>query len=305
MLDFNTIEYERMIGDIIHDTFYIDRSIQGKISGIRQFSEILVRKILNIGHDRKLMLGSISSSFKKELDAISDARRSDLFQIIEKIRPYGNDATHTQHVEEFSDSDLNLVIDGLFDLYAYLFIDYFLEFPIDLLSFPPVLRTFSQLPPVVRYKTFKYFYEKSPNLQIANRYLLSIIKVYGKEKAREWLENEKENILAIPYPTSEEAEEYYIKCGVPTNDGILVSIKLWEFNNVYDLLVDKINDSNTSINEAGKLYSDFEEAKGHYFANKIDINSEELKKYYDFTELSVLYDIMDFVYLGRTNKTGR
>ena len=80
-------------------------------------------------------------------------------------------------------------------IHLYLFIDYFIEFPIQLLSPPYVLRAFSLLPPIVRYKTLKYFYEKSPNLQIINRYLLSIIKVYGKEYARRWLEIEKEKIL--------------------------------------------------------------------------------------------------------------
>ena len=46
MVDFNSLEYERMIGDLIHDIFYIESSKRGKISGIRQFSEILVRKII-------------------------------------------------------------------------------------------------------------------------------------------------------------------------------------------------------------------------------------------------------------------
>ena len=57
MVDFNSLEYERMIGDLIHDTFYIERSKRGKISGIRQFSEVLVRKILNIGNNEQLTLG--------------------------------------------------------------------------------------------------------------------------------------------------------------------------------------------------------------------------------------------------------
>ena len=48
-----------MIGDLIHDTFYVELSKRGKIKGIRQFSEILVRKILNVGSDKKLMLGQI------------------------------------------------------------------------------------------------------------------------------------------------------------------------------------------------------------------------------------------------------
>ena len=30
MVDFNSTEYEHMIGDLIHDTFYVERSNRGK-----------------------------------------------------------------------------------------------------------------------------------------------------------------------------------------------------------------------------------------------------------------------------------
>lgn len=297
MVDFNSSEYEQMIGDLIHDTFYVNLSKRGKIKGIRQFSEVLVRKILNIGNNEQLTLGN--AKCKPEFAELPENRKIYLEVAIEKIRSLGNSGTHTQHTAEFSDDELNQVKDGLFDLYAYLFIDYFIEFPIQLLSPPYVLRAFSLLPPIVRYKTLKYFYEKSPNLQIINRYLLSIIKVYGKEYARRWLEIEKEKILSVTYPTDEEAEEYYEKCGVPTLQGVKVSLMLWKYTNVYDLLNEKIDNDSTSVNERGKMYSDFEEAKYYYLSNKIDVDSEELNKYFDFTELSVLYELMDFVYLGR------
>lgn len=203
MVDFNSSEYERMISDLIHDTFYVKLSKRGKIKGIRQFSEILVRKILNIGSERKLMLGR-SDQFQDELSQLPEDRKQELLAIIEKIRPLGNDGTHTQHTTEFSDNELNQVKDGLFDLYAYLFIDYFLKYPMDLLSPAEVMSDFSLLPPIVRYKTLKYLYEKNANLQIANRYCLSIIKTYNKEKAIKWLEKEKSKLLSIPYPTEKE-----------------------------------------------------------------------------------------------------
>ena len=178
MENFNIFEYEQMIGDLIHDTFYVGLTKRGKIKGIRQFSEVIVRKILNIGSDTHFTLGKAEhmEQFKK----LSEDRKVYLKASIEKIRPLGNDGTHTQHTEEFSDAELNQVKDGLFDLYAYLFIDYFLKYPIELLSPQGVLYDFSLLPPIIRFKTLKYFYDKDANLQIANRYCLSIIKTYGK-----------------------------------------------------------------------------------------------------------------------------
>ncbi|EFX94564.1 hypothetical protein HMPREF9398_0582 [Streptococcus sanguinis VMC66] len=291
MVDFNSLEYERMIGDLIHDIFYIESSKRGKISGIRQFSEILVRKIINVGSDRKLMLGTIQRDFRNELDRLQENRKEDLLKIIERIRPLGNDGTHTQHTEDFSDDNLNQVKDGLFDLYAYLFIDYFLKYPIELLSSPGVLSDFSLLPPIIRFKTFKYFYDKDANLQIANRYCLSIIKTYGKKQALEWLKLEESKLLSIPYPTNEEIKEYYIETGLMVSPNkILVNLQLGNYNNVYDLLIDKIEDDRTSINESGKMYSQFEEAKKYYIKNR-SMNSNK--------ELNDLHEIMDFVYLGR------
>ena len=157
MENFNIFEYEQMIGDLIHDTFYVGLTKRGKIKGIRQFSEVIVRKILNIGSDTHFTLGKAEhmEQFKK----LSDDRKVYLKASIEKIRPLGNDGTHTQHTEEFSDAELNQVKDGLFDLYAYLFIDYFLKYPIELLSPQGVLPDFSLLPPIIRFKTLKYFYD--------------------------------------------------------------------------------------------------------------------------------------------------
>ncbi|WP_024784314.1 hypothetical protein [Streptococcus mutans] len=291
MVDFNSSEYEQMIGDLIHDTFYVELSKRGKIKGIRQFSEILVRKILNVGSDKKLMLGQIQQDFKSELNLLREGRKDDLLEIIEKIRPLGNDGTHTQHTAEFSDDELNKVKDGLLDLYAYLFIDYFLKYPMDLLSPAEVMFDFSLLPPIVRYKTLKYLYEKEPNLQIANRYCLSIIKTYDKERALKWLEKEKSKLLSIPYPTDNEIQEYICKRGIKDDSGnIIINLALPNYNNVYSLLMDKLKDPRTSANESGKMYSEFEKAKTYYLSNRSDTEGEEINR---------LRDLMDFVYLGR------
>ncbi len=291
MTDFSSSEYEQMIGDLIHDTFYVELSKRGKIKGIRQFSEILVRKILNVGSDKKLMLGQVQQDFKNELNLLREGRKVDLLEIIEKIRPLGNDGTHTQHTAEFSDDELNKVKDGLLDLYAYLFIDYFLKYPMDLLSPAEVMFDFSLLPPIVRYKTLKYLYEKEPNLQIANRYCLSIIKTYDKERALKWLEKEKSKLLSIPYPTDNEIQEYICKRGIKDDSGnIIINLALPNYNNVYSLLMDKLKDPRTSANESGKMYSEFEKAKTYYLSNRSDTEGEEINR---------LRDLMDFVYLGR------
>lgn len=57
---FSNEDYELMIGELIQDTFYVNLTNRGKIKGIRQFSEVIVRKILGIGSERKIMLGDLS-----------------------------------------------------------------------------------------------------------------------------------------------------------------------------------------------------------------------------------------------------
>lgn len=276
MENFNTDEYNLMISDLIHDTFYIKQSIRGKISGIRQFSEILVRKILNIGSNKKLMLGSIRRDFNDELNLLESDRKDTLLEIIERIRPLGNDSTHTQHVEAFSEDELHQVINGMFDLYAYMFIDHFLKYPMTILSPPMILRIFSLLPPIIRYKTLKYLYDREPNLQIANRYGLSIIKTYGKDEAYSWLSREREKLLSINYPTESEIAEYLLNVSED-------SLHLKSFNNAYDLLESKISHPATSLNEKGKLYSTFEEAKKHYKENNVltSKNIEEAERLFN------------------------
>lgn len=302
MINFDSNEYERMIGDLINDTFYVNNSRTGKIKGIRQFSEILVRKILNLGSDRKLLLGCLkkpafskkgfgTGGAKEELDNLSSKRKSELLSIIEKIRVLGNEGTHTQHVEEFTEKELLQVIDGLFDLYAYLFIDYFLEFPMTLLSPPEVLHDFSLLPPIIRYKTLNYLYNENPNLQIANKLCLSIIKTYNKDEAYKWLVQERERLQSLEYPDEKEIMEYIITSGVEIEPGqYLVTLQLPNYTNAYDLIIDKVNDPRTSINESGKMYSNFEEAKCQYLKNRSVRFNEKINK---------LHSIMDFVYIGR------
>ena len=90
-------------------------------------------------------------------------------------------------------------------------------------------------------------------------YCLSIIKDIWEKQALEWLELEKSKLLSMPYPTNEEIREYYIKTGLKVSPNkILVNLQLENYNNVYDLLIDKIEDDRTSMNESGKMYSQFE-----------------------------------------------
>lgn len=59
MDNFNDSEYAILIENLLHDTQYIEISNMGKMAGLRKHAEVMVRKILDIGSSKQLMLGQI------------------------------------------------------------------------------------------------------------------------------------------------------------------------------------------------------------------------------------------------------
>ncbi len=224
-----------------------------------------------------------------------------MIKIIGKINPLGRDSTHTQHTKEFSNEEVGSVEDAILDLYALIFIKYFLDIQVSIYSPPQVLKMFSLLPPIIRYKTWKYLFEKDKkNIQVADKLCLSIIKLFNKEIAYKWLDDNSETIKAIPYPTKYEIEKYDRINSIEISPGIyqaFVSLNFDEYNNMYDLLYAKISDPRTSINESGKMYKSFEEAIEHYNNYKRNMIRDNSK------EMMTFYSLMDFVYLGRKAKS--
>lgn len=327
---FNDEEYELLISELIQDTFYIKLSNRGKIKNIRQFSEILVRKILGIGSDRQIMLGRLkmpsvnkkgepTGGAKEELEKLYPYRRKELLEIIEKTRPLGNEATHTQHTLEFKNDELEQVIDALFDLYAFLFIEYFLKYPMTIDTKPEIYHDFSLLPPIIRYKTLDYLFQHGKtNVYVADRLSLAIVKAYDKETALKWLYDNKEILEKDIYPNQDQyqitlnqslnflveenktnLQNLIIENGVDNVNAVLMEeatkltekiLEVMPFKNSFELCLDKINKVSDLLQEKGKLYETFEQAISYFQKQKNETNSPELTE---------LHNIMEFVYLGR------
>ena len=303
---FNDCEYAILIGNLLHDTQYIEISNMGKLAGLRKHAEVMVRKILDIGSSKPLMLGQVkrdsnNSAINSGMDNLGDELSNRLIEIIRKINPLGRDGTHTQHTNEFSNEEVESVEDAILDLYALIFIKYFLNIQISIYSPPQVLHMFSFLPPIIRYKTWNYLFEKDKNnIQVVNKLCLSIIKLFDKETAYKWLEDNCETIKAMPYPNKHEIERYNIMHCVEVSPGkyqAIVSLEFDKYNNMYDLLHDKISDPRTSVNESGKMYKNFEEAVEHYndYKSRMIYNTSK--------EMTMFYSLMDFVFLGRKTKS--
>lgn len=298
MKSFDCTAYSELIKDLIRDTTYVNNSPRSKLAGLRDFTEILVRKILDIGDDEKIMLRDItikskSPKISSALSGINANLRNHFINTIENINSHTRDAHHTQKIK-YSDNEVVFVENLILDLYAIIFIQYFMDIKIDIYSEPEISSRFSLLPPIIRYKTWNYLYSIMPNnIMVVDKLLLSIIKVNDKTCALGWLEENKQTIMSIPYPNSEEIFRYKWAHRVPNDpSNCKISLDFDSFINMYDLLINKVNDPRTSLNENGKLYKNFEEAKLYFEMFKTDTSNES-------KELRKLQDLMEFVYLGR------
>lgn len=273
---FNNEVYEALINDLIYDSFYIeDRPFRGKIATIRQYSEIILRKIFDIPETEQVTLG------KKSIQSQIDSRNNALLKnSVEIIRSFGNDNTHTKNVKSPTAEDFDKVIEALMNLYSYLFIDYFEKYRFG--SNEIIMNTFSLLPPVIRNITLQNLYMNDKNNPaIIYKLSLAILKAQDKNTALKWINDEKEQLEKVIHIS--ENELHVIK-QIPALYDVIPK-------NMYEFCINKINDVDEILNNNGILYKTFEEAKSYYEQyGHINGNSPEIMEF---------NSIMNFCYIGR------
>lgn len=279
MRKFNNEVYEPLIDDLIYESFYIEnRTIRGKIATVRQYSEIIIRKIFDIPETEKVMLGMPLISNK-----IQTTKNSLLINSVNTIRKYGNDNTHTQKTLKPTEEDLHNVLNALMNLYSYLFIQYFEKYRFGSNVF--VMDSFSLLPPIIRYITLQYLYiNDKDNPAIIYRYILAILKAQNKDSAIKFIEDEKEHLQKVVHWSKEEIK---LINSIP-------ALKQSLPQNMYEYCLEKLENVSQILDENGKLYITFEEALPYY---------EELGHIFGNTdEVNEFNSIMEFCYIGRHKK---
>lgn len=285
MSNFNNNEYQSLVADIIGDTFYRDISLSGKISFIRKYAEVIIRKILDINPSQAVTLGA--SNIQNRLERLPNHEFIEI--AVETIRGKGNQSIHTQHLEGFTPEDFDKVMDALFDMLSFLLINYFEKY--DFGSRNDVLYSFSLLPPIIRYKVLMFLYKKNPNnISVIDKLVLATVKAFSIDEAIEWVEKEKHALVQMGTVTETAYNEIVEKGGVELAEIIRSSSPA----NMYLLCRMKILQVGDVINSRGVLYSDFESALPHYKSKGILIG--------DDLETKEFNDIMNFLYLGRKEK---
>ena len=277
MTKFDNTEYETLVKDLIGDIFYAETSFRGKISLIRQYTEVIMRKILNLDQHKKITLGN--HDIKTKLIKLNN------YTFIEKelkfINEHGSNSTHTQFVDEVSRDNFDDMVDKLFDMLAFMLINYFVKYEFG--SKNEVMSSFSLLPPIIRYKVLIFLYEKYPNnISVIDKLVLVIIKAFNSDEALKWVEEKKEILIKMNPNSGETDIERYILSQIN------------EHSNMYDLCKHKIFIVGNAITSNGTLYSDFESALPYYQKNGILLSNEP--------EIEEFNDIMNFLYLGRKEK---
>lgn len=284
---YNDEAYKDLITTIFQDMLYIESSYKNKIHLVREFSEIVLRRLSGFYNEYKLSLGNEKNRNYIKSQGITE----DWFwESVDYINKYGNDSSHTHKTEMPTEDDFNMILDHLFTLYAYLFYAYFKKYSFG--SNTEIVSKFSLLPPIIRYKTLEKIYDDNPdNPLVIDKLVLAAVKSYNKEQAVEWVEINKGHLIELSNPVARENKQQLIALvGEEAANQAFVQLE----GNMYDHCLRKINLINDYISEFGVLYDDFESAAIYYRRKgHVKGNSKEIT---DFNSL------MEFVYCGRKER---
>lgn len=281
MNEFNNESYRALVSDLINDAFYLEGvSHRGVIAKIRQYAEVVVRKILNLSPNDTVELGNGKLQYK-----IKEKDNPLLLRAVKDINKIGSECTHTKSIREINEDDVKNTIDRLFELYASILIEYFKKYEFG--TNPEIVHSFSILPPIIRYITLNYLYSKYPdNLMIIDKLSLVLLKALNKDAAMMWL-RERKDTLEKTHSVSPNAH----KANIEKYGEEVANLIYYSAPNMYELCSERVELVASEINKSGKLYNDFESAMPFYQeAGIVNGVSPEVKEF---------NSIMEFLYLGR------
>ena len=294
---FENSDYEILISDLIFDIYYSELSISSRLVLLRKMTELITRRFLNLGMGEKMELGDITSPEKnpkykttERLNNVDKLLRKDFESTVNKLREIGNKYSHTQNhkisnLEEWIEAE-NLI----WDLFSYLFVQYFLKYNLSLKSDKNVLSMFSQLPTDIRFRTLQKLFEIKgyDNIQLIDKYLLAMVKSKGWEEAYFWLISHRKEIQSMSYPSENEIIEY-----IDDFDEDKLSLPLRKFQNVFGLLSSVLRNPKVK-SVSGGIYDTFEEAVKYFYEENLETYLSATREQIEFREL--LY----FCFIGRT-----
>lgn len=199
MANFRDEDYVYILGDCLHDIFYVDSSYRGKIAQIRVLSEIIVRKLIDFNPNEQLTIGNPNVlNAVKNLTYGSHYERC-ILAVKDDTNNYyaANSCSHSKVRAKITHEHYNKIHDHLLDLISCLFIQFFSKHSFGTNN--QIVRCFSLLPPIIRYKVLLFLYSKEKNNTVLiDKLVLVTMKEFGSEKATQWIEENKKDLISIP-----------------------------------------------------------------------------------------------------------
>ena len=280
--------YADVSEEILSDIFYLKGlSNRGRLTLIRQYTEILCRVLLQI--DNHFQLGKFNDRFDEKLPnaILSDEIKKHIKILVD----LGNAATHLDInlKESIEDSDCESALNSLNFIISYLFINYFSKYEFG--SRVESQKIISLLPPFIRVTILEGLYKcNKNNIAVIDKLFLALLKSDGEEAAANWVENEKNHLVTLSCIVDGVIEAYK-KLGTP--EEIIQQVILNAPNNMYECCLQKLGEMKLAFPGLKFPYKTFEEAKAAYFS----VIDDELVNYDD--EILELISLMGFIYTGR------
>lgn len=283
MNDFNFEESKEAIEELLKDIFYVEgNSYRSKISASRIYSELIIRKLLNISMAEYLTLGDRKN--RSKLEKFTDNDKF-LINTIKSLNNKGSNASHSQNLKVFNENEYKKVLLDLLKLQSYLFVNYFKKYKFG--KFPRIMEVFSILPPKLRNIVLnELYFIDNKNIFVCDKLSLAILKNEGKDKSLKWIERNKNNLISLECVTDQFKQEILNLYGEKYLEIILNDVP----ENMYICCIDKINDVSNILENKGIPYKTYEEAKTLFLKEGlIDETNDEIKEF---------NSIMKFIYLG-------
>lgn len=217
MSNFRDEDYAYILGDCLHDIFYVDSSYRGKIAQMRLLSEIIVRKLIDYNPDDQLTIGD--KEVLKTVKALTygDHFKKCILAVKNDTTDYyaANSCSHLKVRSQITQDDYNKIYEHLLDLISCLFIQFFSKHTFG--TNQKIVSCFFLLPPIIRYKVLSFLYANdNHNIILIDKLVLVTLKEFGKEKTTQWLEDNKAHLTSIPTDFYDNMYQYSLRT-VATN----------------------------------------------------------------------------------------
>ena len=294
-LVYNNREYEETIKEMIQDAFYSrDTSYTLRITAIRRLTEIFLRRLLLLPVSDEITIGDPEiRKLLKENGKMTPYLQRTLKKMCRATNPWA----HTKKRNKATKEEFDYAVEILFDLFAYLFYDFFQEYKFG--SNSAIVSEFSHLPPIIRLKTLMELYEQNQDDdEIIEKLINAMVKATDTKQTLQWIEDNKKHLISIEREMPEDKKELIIRDLAP-----LVGIEqanIFVANqhvNMYDMGKEDAIRLGKTLDATGRLYTNFEEAVDYYSGEK------RLKG--EAVDIQKFNSLMEFVFIGRVNQARR